>query len=77
LEDTHRLVPLQALLLLARELLMHGIEAKGDSKAATGGLVAVRTMWVSIASLGLSVLSVRGWLGGRKEKGKRRVTKAG
>lgn len=56
---------------------MHGIEAKGDSKAATGGLVAVRTMWVSIASLGLSVLSVRGWLGGRKEKGKRRVTKAG
>lgn len=47
---------------------MHGIEAKGDSKAATGGLVAVRTMWVSIASLGLSVLSVRGWLGGGRKR---------
>ena len=68
MEDTHRLAPLQALLLLASELLMHGIEAKGDSKAATGGLVAVRMMWVNIASLNVSVLSVRGWLGAERKR---------
>ena len=43
MEDTHRLAPLQALLLLVRELLLHGIEARGDSKTAKGCLVAVRT----------------------------------
>lgn len=52
---------------------MLGIEAKGDSMAATGGLVAVRTMWVSIASLGVSVLSVSGCLRGRRKNDKRQV----
>ncbi len=53
MEDTHRLAPLQALLLLlVKELLLLGIEARGDSKAAKGCLVAVRTRWVNIASLG-------------------------
>lgn len=69
MEDTHRLVPLQALLLLlVRELLLLGIEARGDSKAAKGCLVAVRTRCANIASLGglLCSMCVRGlWRGGQ------------
>lgn len=49
------MAPLQALLLLlVKELLLDGIEAKGDSKAPKGCLEAARTRFVSIllASLG-------------------------
>ena len=51
MEDTHRLAPLQALLLLlVRELLLLGIAARGDIKAAKGCLVTVRTRCANIAS---------------------------